>query len=143
MLFYLNLKQKNLLEIFMKIEKKPLLNVALLSLITCRVYVIYWITVTTKDINSYMENEYISPTLACILSIITCGLFDIYWFYKYGNIVFNDMYKKADIDSYGENAFVLVLFFLIPFGYIYSVVTLQSKLNIIYDKIDIINDANS
>lgn len=143
MLFYLNLKQKNILEIFMKIEKKPLLNVALLSLITCRVYVIYWITVTTKDINSYMENEYISPTLACILSIITCGLFDIYWFYKYGNIVFNDMYKKADIDSYGENAFVLVLFFLIPFGYIYSVVTLQSKLNIIYDKIDIINDANS
>lgn len=143
MLFYLNLKQKNLLEIFMKIEKKSLLNVALLSLITCRVYVIYWITVTTKDINSYMENEYISPTLACILSIITCGLFDIYWFYKYGNIVFNDMYKKADIDSYGENAFVLVLFFLIPFGYIYSVVTLQSKLNIIYDKIDIINDANS
>ena len=127
----------------MKIEKKPLLNVALLSLITCRLYVIYWITVTTKDINSYMENEYISPTLACILSIITCGLFDIYWFYKYGNIVFNDMYKKADIDSYGENAFVLVLFFLIPFGYIYSVVTLQSKLNIIYDKIDIINDANS
>lgn len=134
MLFYLNLKQKNLLEIFIKIEKKSLLNVALLSLITCRVYVIYWITVTTKDINSYMENEYISPTLACILSIITCGLFDIYWFYKYGNIVFNDMYKKADIDSYGENAFVLVLFFLIPFGYIYSVVTLQSKLNIIYDK---------
>lgn len=127
----------------MKIEKKSLLNVALLSLITCSVYVIYWITVTTKDINSYMENEYISPTLACILSIITCGLFDIYWFYKYGNIVFNDMYKKADIDSYGENAFVLVLFFLIPFGYIYSVVTLQSKLNIIYDKIDIINDANS
>ena len=127
----------------MKIEEKSLLNVALLSLITCRVYVIYWITVTTKDINSYMENEYISPTLACILSIITCGLFDIYWFYKYGNIVFNDMYKKADIDSYGENAFVLVLFFLIPFGYIYSVVTLQSKLNIIYDKIDIINDANS
>ncbi|MEI0612748.1 DUF4234 domain-containing protein [Brachyspira pilosicoli] len=127
----------------MKIEKKPLLNVALLSLITCRVYVIYWITVTTKDINSYMENEYISPTLACMLSIITCGLFDIYWFYKYGNIVFNDMYKKANIDSYGENAFVLVLFFLIPFGYIYSVVTLQSKLNIIYDKIDIINDANS
>lgn len=118
----------------MKIEKKPLLNVALLSLITCRVYVIYWITVTTKDINSYMENEYISPTLVCILSIITCGLFDIYWFYKYGNIVFNDMYKKADIDSYGENAFILVLFFLIPFGYIYSIVTLQSKLNIIYDK---------
>lgn len=118
----------------MKIEKKPLLNVALLSLITCRVYVIYWITVTTKDINSYMENEYISPTLVCILSIITCGLFDIYWFYKYGNIVFNDMYKKADIDSYGENAFVLSLFFLIPFGYIYSVVTLQSKLNIIYNK---------
>lgn len=99
----------------MKIEKKPLLNVALLSLITCRVYVIYWITVTTKDINSYMENEYISPTLACILSIITCGLFDIYWFYKYGNIVFNDMYKKADIDSYGENAFVLVLFFFNSF----------------------------
>ena len=53
----------------MKIEKKQLLNVALLSLITCRVYVIYWITVTTKDINSYMQKEYISPTLACILSI--------------------------------------------------------------------------
>lgn len=118
----------------MKIEKKPLLNVALLSLITCRLYVIYWITVTTKDINTYMENEYMSPTLACILSIITCGLFDIYWFYKYGNIVFNDMYKKSDIDSYGENAVALALFFLIPFGYIYSVVTLQSKLNIIYDK---------
>lgn len=117
-------------------KTKPLLNVAILSLITCGIYTIYWIYTTTNDINKYMEKEYINPSLAAILSIITCGLFTIYWFYKYGTIVFNDMSKKADLDGYGESSVVLALLLLIPFGYIYSVVTLQSKLNIIYNNIN-------
>ena len=71
-----------------------------------------------------------------VLSIVTCGLFTIYWFYKYGNVIFNDMSKKANLDSYGESAIVVALLILIPFGYLYSVLTLQSKLNIIYDKLN-------
>ncbi|OEJ15170.1 hypothetical protein BFL38_12730 [Brachyspira hampsonii] len=115
-------------------QAKSLLTVAILSIITCGIYFIYWIYVTTNDVNNYMEQEYINPTLSLVLSIITCGLFSIYWFYKYGTIVFNDMSKKAELDSYGENAVVLAILLFIPFGYIYSIIALQSKLNIIFTK---------
>ncbi|MEI0478390.1 DUF4234 domain-containing protein [Brachyspira pulli] len=117
-------------------QSKSLLNVGVLSIVTCGIYLICWIYVTTNDVNSYMEEEYFNPTLAVVLSIVTCGLFTIYWFYKYGNVIFNDMSKKANLDSYGESAIVVALLILVPFGYLYSVLTLQSKLNIIYDKLN-------
>ena len=117
-------------------QSKSLLNVGVLSIVTCGIYLICWIYVTTNDVNSYMEEEYFNPTLAVVLSIVTCGLFTIYWFYKYGNVIFNDMSKKANLDSYGESAIVVALLILVPFGYLYSVHTLQSKLNIIYDKLN-------
>ena len=117
-------------------KNKSLLNVGVLSIVTCGIYLICWIYVTTNDVNSYMEEEYFNPTLAVVLSIVTCGLFTIYWFYKYGNVIFNDMSKKANLDSYGESAIVVALLILVPFGYLYSVLTLQSKLNIIYDKLN-------
>ena len=115
---------------------KSLLTVSLLSLFTFGIYSLYWLYVTTRDINDYMEQEYMSPAIVIILSIVTCGLFSIYWFYKYGSIVFNDMSKKANLDSYGESAAVLAILIIIPFGYIYSAVALQSKLNIIYDNLN-------
>ncbi len=115
-------------------QAKSLLTVGILSIVTCGIYFIYWIYVTTNDINNYMEQEYINPTLALVLLIITCGLFAIYWFYKYGTIVFNDMSKKAELDSYGESAVVLAILLFIPFGYVYSIIALQSKLNIIFNK---------
>ena len=114
-------------------QSKSLLIVAILSFVTCGIYLIYWVYITTNDINNYMQQEYMSPSLAAILSIVTCGLFLIYWFYKYGTIVFNDMSKKANLDSYGESAAVLAILFLVPFGYVYSVIALQNKLNIIYN----------
>ena len=114
-------------------QSKSLLIVAILSFVTCGIYLIYWVYITTNDINNYMQQEYMSPSLATILSIVTCGLFLIYWFYKYGTIVFNDMSKKANLDSYGESAAVLAILFLVPFGYVYSVIALQNKLNIIYN----------
>ncbi len=114
-------------------QSKSLLIVAILSFVTCGIYLIYWVYITTNDINNYMQQEYMSPSLAAILSIVTCGLFLIYWFYKYGTIVFNDMSKKANLDSYGESAAVLAILFLVPFGYVYSVIAFQNKLNIIYN----------
>lgn len=117
-----------------KFQTKSLFTVAILSLITCGIYTAYWIYASSKDINEYMEKEYLNPSLSVILTIVTCGLFTVYWFYKYGTIVFNDMSQKAELDSYGENAVVLAVFLFVPFGYIYSMVVLQSKLNIIFEK---------
>ena len=116
-----------------KFQKKSLLTISLLSLVTCGIYMLYWIYTTSKDVNSYMEEEYFNPSLSAVLSLATCGLFTVYWFYKYGTIVFNDMSKKANLESYGESALVLAILLFVPFGYIYSIVALQSKLNIIYD----------
>ena len=124
-------------------QAKSLLTVGILSIVTCGIYFIYWIYVTTNDVNNYMEQEYINPTLAVVLSIITCGLFTIYWFYKYGTIVFNDMSKKAELDSYGESAAVLAILLFIPFGYVYSIIALQSKLNIIFTKYSSDDSANN
>lgn len=74
-----------------------------------------------------MEEEYLNPSLSAILLLAACGLFTVYWFYKYGTIVFNDMSKKANWDSYGESASVLALLLLVPFGYIYFSFTAKTK----------------
>lgn len=70
-------------------KNRSVLSVVLLSLFTCGIYQIYWMYVTTEDLNANEPEEPLTNYIvAILLSIVTCGIYGIYWMYKF--------YKKVD-----------------------------------------------
>ena len=58
----------------------------ILSIVTCGIYLLYWLVVLTDDLNyaSGRDND-TSGALSLVLTIVTCGIYGIYWAYKMGN----------------------------------------------------------
>ena len=56
----------------------------ILSIVTCGLFMIYWLYALGKDIKELKDGaEPSSPALYTLLSIITCGIFLIYLYYQY------------------------------------------------------------
>jgi len=66
-------------------------NIALcivLSLVTCGIYVFYWIYCLNEDINSLAgEENATGGGMVILFTIITCGIYGLYWYYKMGERV--------------------------------------------------------
>lgn len=71
------------------IQQRNFWKVFLLSLITCNIYMYYYIYTTTRDMNTISGENKIEPSLAVILSIVTCGIYSYFWYYDYGNTIQN------------------------------------------------------
>ena len=87
---------------------RSVLSVVLLSIFTCGIYQIYWMCVTTNELNQEDAQEPLMHyLLAWLLGIVTCGIYFIYWHYKF--------YKKMDFVtgkdncSYYQSSSVLLL----------------------------------
>ena len=58
--------------------------VILFTILTCGIYLFYWMYATTKEIRDSLQNPGTSvskPFMVIVLSILTCGIYDLYWFY--------------------------------------------------------------
>lgn len=57
-----------------------------LTIITCGIYGLYWVYITTKSVNQLAQgdNRDFSPVLAVVLYIVTCGIYPIIWYYTQG-----------------------------------------------------------
>lgn len=70
----------------MNIEIRPR-NIALaivFSLITCGIYLWYWVYQMNRDVSELADEEYTSGAAVIVFSIITCGIYYLYWLYKMG-----------------------------------------------------------
>lgn len=56
----------------------------LLILLTCGIYYLYFIYVTSQETQDFLEEPDTSPGLEILLCLLTCGLYNIYWDYKMG-----------------------------------------------------------
>ena len=85
---------------------RSVLSVVLLSIFTCGIYQIYWMCVTTNELNQEDAQEPLMHyLLAWLLGIVTCGIYFIYWHYKF--------YKKMDFVTGKDNcllSFLLSIF---------------------------------
>ena len=60
----------------------------ILSLVTCGIYMLYWLYQIVTDLNMASgETEDTSGGMVLLLDIVTCGIYGIYWFYKAGTKV--------------------------------------------------------
>ncbi len=112
--------------------------VIIFTIITCGIYFLYWIYVTSKDVKQYLDDPKISPFAELLLCMFTCGIYWIYWNYKYG-VLLKKVEEKAGIvssEEYGVLFLILILCSAVSMGItgIIANVLLQSKLNNVWEK---------
>ena len=79
------------------------------SIITCGIYVIYWMYVLNEEINSLSgENNATGGGLVILFSIITCGIYGLYWYYKMGERV-DTIKTRIGMPSSSSNILYLIL----------------------------------
>ena len=119
---------------------RNLLIFILLSLVTCGLYVYYFVYATSRDVNIACEgdgNDTTGVLLYFILSVITCGIYPIFWLYGLANRL------QANAQRYGltfpENGTTVLLWFI--FGWLICFIGPFIAINIVLKNTNAICDA--
>jgi hypothetical protein len=69
-------------------EKRDPIMVIVFGLLTCGIYLYFWIHSTSTEIkNALGGREDINPTMDVVLTIVTCGLYFFYLAYRYPQLL--------------------------------------------------------
>lgn len=108
-------------------QQRSVATVIIFSILTCGIYMYYWIYVTSRDINTYLEISDMDPAVEVILSIFTCGIYLFYWYFKYSQRI-SDTHIKAQLPTASDDAIVCLILAIFGLGII-SVAIMQNNLN--------------
>ncbi len=98
----------------------------ILSLVTCGIYMYYWLYQISNDIRVQKNETSGSPAMDVLLTIVTCGIYGIYLMYKWGKDI-ADIYE-ADGRPREDNA-VLYMILSLFVTMIIPLALIQDKLN--------------
>jgi hypothetical protein len=106
--------------------------VVVLGLITCGIYMFYWIYKTSEEVQAYLgsNDSEMSPAVELLLCFVTCGLYYIYWIYKYSKLIY-DAETRAKIPA--DDKAVLNLVLALVGLSIVSTILMQSELNKVWE----------
>lgn len=110
----------------MCLQKKEIVSVLILSIITCGIYGLYWLVVTTDDVNETYDAGLQKGTTALLLSIITCGIYGLYWQYSLAKVIG----EKAN----NENLALIALLCSIFSAGVVGTIIMQDEINKLIDK---------
>jgi hypothetical protein len=112
-------------------EKREPIMVIVYGLLTCGIYLYYWIYQTSTEIkNALGGREDINPTMDIVLTIFTCGLYFIYLCYKYPQLLL----ELQDRTSQPRNDISTISIILALCGVgIVSLFMIQTELNKVWD----------
>lgn len=106
-------------------QQRSIATVIILSIVTCGIYFYYWMYVTMRDINTYLEIADMDSGIELLICIF-CSPYIIYWFYKYAQRISEAQLKNNLAAS--DDAVVCLI--LAIFGLsVVSVGIMQSNLN--------------
>ena len=99
-----------------------------LSILTCGIYMIYWMIVLADDLNTASGRpDDTSGGIVFLLSLVTCGIYSWYWLYKCGEKV-NEIQRRNG--AVPENSLGILYLVLGFFGLgIVAYALAQSELN--------------
>ncbi len=112
-------------------EKRDPIMVIVFGILTCGIYLYYWIYQTSTEIkNALGGREDINPTLDIVLTIITCGLYLIYLCYRYPQLLL----EMQDRTAQPRNDISTISIILAICGLsIVSLFMIQTELNKVWD----------
>ena len=106
------------------------ITVILLSLVTCGIYLWYWLYVTTQDINNALGEERINTVMMLVLSIL-CAPVLFYWLYQIDKALV-DISAKDGV-AYSESFIIwLILSLVAGVGSIIAEFQIQTAMNNIW-----------
>jgi len=110
------------------INKRSIVAVILLSIITCGIYALYWIYAMSRDIQALEGQEGdMSPGLELLLCVITCGIYTFFWYYKYAKKIYNLQLHHEMIPA-DDNAILYIILNIFGLS-IVAMAIMQSSLN--------------
>ena len=108
------------------VKEKNLALCIILSIVTCGIYMYYWIVCLTDDTNEIAgEPEDTSGVMALVLTIVTCGIYGLYWAYKRGEKIDKAHQLNGQAASNGG----VLYFILYIFGGIIALALIQNEVN--------------
>lgn len=107
-------------------QQRNVATVIILSIITCGIYFYYWLYVTSRDINNYLEISDMDPAVELIICIF-CSPYIIYWLYKYAQRI-TDTHIKAQLPTASDDAIVCLILGIFGLGVV-SMGIMQNNLN--------------
>ncbi len=107
-------------------QERNVATVIILSIVTCGIYMFYWLYVTMKDINSYLEIQDMDPAVELLICIF-CSPYILYWMYKYSQRI-TDVHIKAALETASDDAVICLILAVFGLGII-SVAIMQNSLN--------------
>ena len=109
------------------VQKKDIAVCIILSIITCSIYIYYWIYTMNEDLEKISpRSSNTSSGLLVLLGIITCGIYFWYWLYKSGETI-DQIKLQRGIPS--SNSGLLYMILSILGLSIVSYALLQNELN--------------
>lgn len=108
------------------VKEKNLALCIILSIVTCGIYMYYWIVCLTDDTNAIAgEPEDTSGVMALVLTIVTCGIYSLYWAYKRGEKIDKAHQLNGQAASNGGVLYLI----LYIFGGIIALALIQNEVN--------------
>ena len=108
------------------VKEKNLALCIILSIVTCGIYMYYWIVTLTDDTNEIAgEPEDTSGVIALVLTIVTCGIYGLYWVYKRGEKIDKAHQLNGQAASNGGVLYLI----LYIFGGIIALALIQNEVN--------------
>ncbi|MGL5435838.1 MAG: DUF4234 domain-containing protein [Lachnospiraceae bacterium] len=98
----------------------------ILSIVTCGIYMIYWMICIADETNAAAETPDRSGGMVFLLSLITCSIYMYYWAYRQGEKMDAAKTKRGLPASNSGVVYLLLSIFGLS---IVSLVLMQSELN--------------
>lgn len=99
-----------------------------LSIVTCGLFMIYWMIVLVNDLNRAADTPNdTSGGVVYLLSLVTCGIYGIYWMFKAGEKV-SVIRRKMGVPDSGNNGIIYLILQLLGFGII-NYCLIQNEVN--------------
>lgn len=116
----------------MKGNTRSVAGLIILSILTCGIYHLYWMYVTTNEVNEYLSREDTSGGMVLVYGLITCGIYTIYWYYtmakKLKAVQCKSLGKNNDIDNGNDDSLLYLLLSIFGLAIVASAI-IQSNLN--------------
>ena len=108
------------------VQKRNIVLNIILSLVTCGIFMFYWLYTLTEDTNTIAgDTNDTAGGMVILLTIITCGIYGLYWAFKRGEKIDKAKANRGEPASNG-GVLYLILYIL---GGIIALALIQNEVN--------------
>ena len=108
------------------VQRRDIVVCIILSIVTCGIYGLYWMSTLTDDMNQLTGDYSTSGVTAVVFTIITCGIYGLYWMYKQGEKLDNVKAQRGYPTSNSALLFLVLAIFRLG---IVSYAIMQNEIN--------------